>query len=70
MPFAIVPSGESTTGIGKLVPRSHLEVVRVVRGRDLHCARAEFRIDADRVSDDRNLDVRDGQRDGLADQIP
>ena len=49
--------------------RAHVEVVRVMRGRDLHCAGAEFRIDADGVGNDRNLDVRNRESHSLSDEI-
>ena len=52
----------------QVVPLADLEVVRVVRGRDLDGAGAERRVDVG-VGNDGNVPVGQGQRDRLADQV-
>lgn len=41
------------------MPLSDFVIVRVMSGSDLHRSRSEFHIDDDRVSDDREMAVRD-----------
>ena len=52
----------------EVVALAHLEVVRVVAGRDLDAARAELHIDV-LVAEDRDLAVHNRQDAGLADQV-
>ena len=53
---------------GQVVPLADLEIVRVVRRRDLHRTAAERRIRVG-VADDRDLDVRDGKHDRSPDEV-
>jgi hypothetical protein len=52
----------------QVVPLARFEVVRIVRGRDLHHASAEFRI-GQLIENDRNFPIHQRQHDGLAVQI-
>ena len=49
--------------------RAHFEIVCIVSRRDLHRARAEFRIDTNGIGDDWNLDARNRQGDRPAYQL-
>ncbi len=51
------------------VALADLEVVEVVRGRDLHRAGAERHVDEDRVADDRDLAAEDRMAHRLADEV-
>ena len=52
----------------QLMSHADLEVVRIVRGRDFDCARAELGVDV-LVGDDDHLSVDERVRQGLADQV-
>ena len=51
------------------IAQAGLVVVGIVAGRDLDDAGAERRVDQERIGDDRDLAVRQGQVDVLADQV-
>ena len=53
----------------KVVTLADLEVVEVMRGGDLHAARAELGVDEDGVRDNRDLAVHEGMLDRLADEV-
>ena len=52
-----------------MVAQSSLEIVGIVRGRDLHRAGSELGIGEDVVGDDRNLAIHQRQQDFLAVQM-
>ena len=52
----------------QVMPKSRFEVVEVVRRRNLHRPCAEFAVDEDRVRDDWNLAVGEGQLQPLPDE--
>ena len=54
--------------LGKLMPPSHLEIVRVMRWRDLHGPSAEFTVDR-RIRNHRDFPVHQRQEKFLADQM-
>ena len=52
----------------QVVPLAHFKIVRVVRGGDFHHASAELAVDIG-IGNHRNVDVADGQSDGLPHEI-
>ena len=64
-----MPSGLSRLIIGSAIAQTGLVIVGIMAGGDLDDAGAEGRVDQERIGDDRDLAVGQGQVDVLADQV-